>query len=92
MEPNTEQNLEQNKSSVGSVVGTIIIIAIIVLGGLYFWGKRIEETKPQNNLFQTSEESSLPTTTDVNNSDELMSIEAELNATDLNNDSTAELE
>jgi FtsZ-interacting cell division protein ZipA len=37
--------MEENKSSVGGILGTIIIIALIVLGGLYFWGKRIEESK-----------------------------------------------
>jgi hypothetical protein len=35
----------ENKSSIGSIIATIIIIAIIILGGLYFWGKRIEESK-----------------------------------------------
>lgn len=30
------------KSGVGSIIATIVIIAIIILGGLYFWGKRIE--------------------------------------------------
>ncbi len=29
----------------GSIFGTIIILALIILGALYFWGKRIEETK-----------------------------------------------
>lgn len=40
MEPQT-----QNKSSIGSIIGIIIIITIIILGGLYFWGKRVEESK-----------------------------------------------
>jgi flagellar basal body-associated protein FliL len=37
--------MEENKTSIGSVIATIIIIALIVLGGLYFWGKRIEQTQ-----------------------------------------------
>ena len=37
--------MENNQSSIGSIIGTIIIIALIILGGLYFWGKRIEEQK-----------------------------------------------
>lgn len=41
---------DQNKSSVGSIIGTIIIIAIIILGGLYFWGKRIEDNKIKQEL------------------------------------------
>ena len=46
--PSPQQDLQistENKSSVGGVVGTIIILAIIILGALYFWGKRIEESR-----------------------------------------------
>lgn len=32
--------MPQNESSVGPVIATIIILAVIVLGGLYFWGQR----------------------------------------------------
>ena len=38
MEP-TMMN-DGNKSGVGPIIGVIIIIAVIVLGGLYFWGQR----------------------------------------------------
>jgi flagellar biosynthesis component FlhA len=47
--------MEENKTSIGSVIATIIIIALIVLGGLYFWGKRIEQ--------QQAVQSFTPTTT-----------------------------
>jgi ABC-type phosphate transport system auxiliary subunit len=33
----------EEKTSIGSIIATIIIIALIVLGGLYFWGKRIAQ-------------------------------------------------
>ncbi len=81
----------QNKSSIGSIIGTIVIIAIIILGGLYFWGKRVEEAKMRQSLVtdeagqqtnQTDEASSIRTTS---NSDDLNSIEADLNSTNLNN-------
>jgi hypothetical protein len=42
--------MEQNKSSIGGTIATILIIAIIILGGLYFWGKRIEETKLKQSM------------------------------------------
>lgn len=49
-----QENIEQkNKSSVGSIIGIIVIIAVIVLGGLYFWGKRLEESKANENLITT---------------------------------------
>jgi hypothetical protein len=41
--------MEENKTSIGSIIATIIIIALIILGGLYFWGKRIEESKNVTN-------------------------------------------
>lgn len=37
MEPNLTEHRE---GSAGPVIGTIIILAVIVLGGLYFWGQR----------------------------------------------------
>jgi len=78
----------ENKSSVGSIIGTIVIIAIIVLGGLYFWGKRIEENKSKENLitdFTPGEVENFQagTSAEVGSSDDLNSIEADLNATDL---------
>ncbi len=42
---NKIENKAEAKSSVGSVVGTVIIIAVIILGALYFWGKRLEEAR-----------------------------------------------
>ena len=46
-----DQPEQIKKPGIGSTVGTIIIIALIILGGLYFWGKRLEESKNviQNN-------------------------------------------
>ena len=96
MEPNQNQNLSgvpqvpQSQSSIGSIVGTIIIIAIIILGGLYFWGKRIEENKLKQNLVTgtTSEEISANEATaikSVSSGDDITSIEADLNNTNLNN-------
>lgn len=46
--------MEPQKSSIGGIIGTIIIISIIVLGGLYFWGKRIEESKAKQDLVTDS--------------------------------------
>jgi uncharacterized membrane protein (DUF485 family) len=34
------QNEPQEGGSMGSLIGIILIIAVIVLGGIYFWGKR----------------------------------------------------
>jgi len=82
--------MEENKSSIGSIIGTIIIIALIILGGLYFWGKRIEESKNIQSLTEepvTEEEiqAERDAIVETNSSDELSSIEADLNATEINN-------
>ncbi len=83
---------QENKSSVGSIIGTIVIIAIIILGGLYFWGKRVEESKLRQNLVtdnsnnqQSVEMSEAATIKSISNSDDLNSIEADLNSTKFDN-------
>lgn len=103
---NVQTPAPENKSSIGSIIGTIIVIAIIILGGLYFWGKRIDEAKMKESLV-SSEEVNNPAAQDENmeaaaimsvtGSDDLNSIEADLKATNLDNlgaelDTTAELE
>ena len=45
-------NPEPKKSDIGPIIATIVIIAIIILGGLYFWGKRIELQKENQALMQ----------------------------------------
>ncbi len=83
---------QQNKSSIGSIIGTIIIIAVIILGGLYFWGKRIEENKLKQQLISDSMENTQVQETDpdaninkTGSSDDLNSIDADLNSTNLDN-------
>ena len=78
---NTPQNnIPQvpHKSGIGSIIGTIIIIAIIILGGLYFWGKRVEEAKLKQDLVSDGTPQFSQTT---QQSDDLNTIEAELNST-----------
>lgn len=92
---------QKNESSIGSIIGTIIVIAIIILGGLYFWGKRIDEAKLKQDLVITEEEVPAAQTSDenleanaiksVSASDDVTSLEAELNATNFDGLS-AELE
>lgn len=72
---------ESNEGSAGPVIGTIIILAVIVLGGLYFWGQRAsnqaltpEQVQEQVNTIQDQSASDAPA-----------DIEADLNATDINN-------
>lgn len=83
---------QQNKSSIGSIIGTIIIITVIILGGLYFWGKRVEEAKYKQKIISESE--SQTQTVEVNeataikslsNGDDINAIQADLDKTNVNN-------
>jgi uncharacterized protein HemX len=90
MEPQT-----QNQSSIGSIIGIIIIITVIILGGLYFWGKRVEEQKYNEKLISESKQNTEPTvineSTQIKNlapGDDVDSIQADLNSTKTDNLST----
>ncbi len=80
----------QNKSSIGSIIGTIVIIAIIILGGLYFWGKRVEEAKLKKELVrddstEMAQYNEAAAIKSISGSDDLSSIEADLNSTNFDN-------
>ena len=89
---NMENENIQKKSNVGSIIATIVIIAIIILGGLYFWGKRIETEKANQALLQNNgsvtemaalaEAGKIET---VSQDDSLNTIGSELNTTQTNN-------
>jgi len=74
--------MEEKKAGVGSIVATILIIAVIVLGALYFWGKRMEESKATQELLNENN-NDIETVLNVSSEDDLNSIEAELNSTNL---------
>ncbi len=81
---------QQNKSGVGPIIGTVVIIAIIILGGLYFWGKRIEEAKLKQSLVtdNAAESEGLNEAAVIKSTsteDDLNSIQADLNSTNLDN-------
>ena len=76
-------------NSTGAIIGSIIIIIILIIGGLYLWGKQIVEKEtqvsitPEQILSETD-----PVLDSLKNqgvSDKITDIEADLNATDLNN-------
>jgi hypothetical protein len=106
MNPISQMPPHESKSSIGSIIGTIIVIAIIILGGLYFWGKRIDEARMKEGLVSNEQVENTPVVDEnmeanaimsVTKSDDLNSIEADLKATNLDNlgaelDTTAELE
>ena len=63
-------------SSTGFIIATLILLAVIVAGGMYFWQARAENS-PEN-------DAALQEINSQSSSDETASIEADLNATDVN--------
>ena len=73
------------KKPIGPVIGIIIIVLILILGGLYFWGEKLNLN---NGYQQTTEETSDAQTDQLNeqsSSDNLSAIEADLKNTDTAN-------
>ena len=50
------------QKNIGSVIGIVVIIAVLALGGLYFWGKRLSQEPspvPDESVFDIDDESAL---------------------------------
>ncbi len=77
-----DQNINRDsEGSAGPMIGVIIILAVIVLGGLYFWGQRTDRGGDALNDDVTAAE--LEEIESQSSSDEVSSIEADLEATDI---------
>ena len=83
---------EPEKKGMGAIFGIIIIIVLIVLAGFYFWGAALNdrEAAMMDKGEMTAEEIAAqpdPMLQELNNqntSDEIVDIETDLNATELN--------
>jgi len=80
------------QSNFGAVIGTIIIIGLIVIGGLYFWGKRIEDRQEKQTILETMNKNSEVATQQeaaaiqsVSSSDDISSLRADMQATTVTN-------
>lgn len=72
---------ENKEGSAGPVIGTIIILAVIVLGGFYFWSQRVAAPSIMD---EAAVEQAVTDITTQSQADNISSIEADLNATDVN--------
>lgn len=72
---------------VGPIIGVIIIVLVLTLGGLYFYGDQLNRKNsamtPEE--IQNTPDDSTMKLQEQSGSDETASIEADLNATDLEN-------
>ncbi len=79
--------LPPKKSGVGAVIGSAIVIILLILGALYFWGEKLseqEQTPVQNNSVSATD-AVVEKLNQQSSSDDLSSIEADLNATEWSN-------
>ncbi len=82
-----EEKVAEENGPIGPVVGIIIVVALLIVGGLYFWGNQIfvrtdktssvEDIKGADPVAENLKTQST--------SDEVGSIEKDLQTTDLNN-------
>jgi hypothetical protein len=73
---------DMNNKSAGPLVAVIIILALIIIGGLYF----LKERSSQNTYVPSQTGDTVTQSLNTQSgSDDLKSIEADLNATDINN-------
>ena len=78
MEPTTENS---SRKPMGPIIGSIIIVLLIVLGGLYFWGERLNREEMLNQ--QTAPDAVVDDLKTQGTSDKVSSIEADVSATNL---------
>ena len=78
MEPTTESG---SRKPMGPIIGSIIIVLLIVLGGLYFWGERLNREEMLNQ--QTAPDAVVDDLKTQGTSDKVSSIEADVSATNL---------
>jgi len=64
--------------SLGPIIGGIVILVIIILGGLYFWGQRVNDS-------DAVIDGSVESINMQSDSDAAAAIEADLDATDVEN-------
>lgn len=70
--------MPNNENSAGPIIATIIILGVIVLGGLYFWGNRGNQTASSSDEATAAIQSQ-------SSSDDLNSIQNDLNNTNTDN-------
>ena len=77
MEPTIESGRAERP--MGPLIGSIIVVLLIVLGGLYFWGERLNKENAQS---AATPDVALDTLRTQDTSDELAALEADAEATD----------
>lgn len=74
-ESTNNPNVPKQSGLTGSLVATAVVLAIIIVGALYFWSQRSVSTVGDSTIDSINTQSS---------SDSAAAIEADLNTTDVN--------
>ena len=82
--------MPEEKSHFGAISGIVIIVVILALGGLYLWGKELNNqkepaTSESGVMDETAVDSSTQALETQGTSDNISDIEADLNNTNLEN-------
>ncbi len=87
MEPEQQQNNmnmgTENKNSNGPIIGVIVILVIIILGGLYLWSQRTDDVMMEDDSMMIDR--TVESIKMQSEADDTTSIEADLDATDVEN-------
>ncbi len=78
------ENTPEKKLQMGPIIGSVIVVILLILGGLYFIGKRIGENEtpaPLPQVILDTPDSALEALGEQNTSDEINSIQSDLDAT-----------
>lgn len=78
MDGENNVNPGEKNGGAGPIIAVIIILALVILGALYFWGERKDRD-------EVIDDSALDAIETQSSSDETDSIEADLDATDVDN-------
>lgn len=87
-EPQMENPVEHKDKPIGPAIGTIVIVLILIVGGFYIWGSRVDE-KTKNLVDETKSAEDILGEVDEtadklgqqSNSDEITDIEDDLSDT-----------
>ena len=74
------ENMEPEKKSHGALIGSIIVIIILIIGGLYIWQSKVKT--PGTPVDTNQLPPATPTPIDTSATDELNTLEQDLNSID----------
>lgn len=85
-----QETPQEDSSGLGATIGSVIVIVVLILGGFYLWSQRNADIEALLDAPLPETDQSVELLQAQSTSDEIESIESDLNATDLN-DLDAEL-